>query len=114
MPMTIGEPVSRRLLEGRRHGVLVQDAERRIWLDTARTRRGARRLYLDALDWVPVHPGRAGASPGDQLTVVRVERERVVDQQHIRVPDDPAPSAGVREPRRPRPSAGGAAAVVEP
>jgi hypothetical protein len=48
------------------------------------------------------------------VELIRVERERVAQRLLIHVPGDAPPAAGMREPRRPRPSAGGAAAVADP
>jgi hypothetical protein len=45
--------------------------------------------------------------------VVRVERGRVVDERIVRALGGGPPDSGTREPRRPRPSSAGGAAVVE-
>jgi hypothetical protein len=66
------------------------------------------------LDWLVVHPDSANARPGDEVELIRVERERVAQRMLIRIPGIQPPDTGVREPRRPRPSAGGAAAVADP
>lgn len=76
----------------------------------ARSRRGARRLWRDFVDADHVYfMGR----PGD-LLIERIERRRVVDVAVLPASGDPPPDAGVREPRRPRPAAGGAAAAADP
>lgn len=112
MGVVVGEPV--RMVTGGRHGVLVLDRGGCLWFDVARTRRGARKRFLDVLDWLPGHPERAHAQPGDEVELVRVERERVAGNLLIRIPADPGPDIGTREPRRPRPSAGGTAALADP
>jgi hypothetical protein len=112
--MVVGEPVSKEELRGRRHGVLALHAEGCLWRDVTRTRRGARRRYRDVIDWLVVHPDSAHTRPGDEVELVRVERERVAQRTLIRLPGNRPPDAAVREPRRPRPSAGGAAAIVDP
>jgi hypothetical protein len=112
--MLVGERIPNDLLDGRRHGVIVADAGGCVWRRGARTRRAARRLQGDTFDWLMFHPQRAGASPGDDLAVIRVERRRIVARRDFRVPGEPPPDCGVREPRRPRPSAGGSAAVADP
>jgi hypothetical protein len=100
------------LLDGRRHGVIVATDDGIAWRRGARTRRGARRSYLDLIDVVVMDPARAGAAPGDDVTVVRVERSWVVEEQQLHLPGEPPPDIGVREPRRPPPWSGGAAAVA--
>jgi hypothetical protein len=112
--VVIGEPVAQDQLRGGRHGVLVLDRDDCLWFDVARTRRGARKRYLDVLDWLPLDPQRAHAPPGAEVELIRVERERVAQRLLIHVGGDAPPDAGMREPRRPRPSAGGAAAVADP
>jgi hypothetical protein len=112
--VVVGDRVSKDELRGARHGVLVLYDEGCLWQDTTFTRRGARRRYRDVLDWLVVHPDSAHARPGDEVELIRVERERVAQRMLIRIPGDASPDAGVREPRRPRPSAGGAAAVADP
>jgi hypothetical protein len=111
--MAVGERVPAELLGRRRHGVLVWRGDHVVWTRGTRTRRGASRRYLDVFDWLPVHPGRAQAAPGNELVVVRVARRRVVEERRVRVPGEPPPDAGVREPRRPRPASSGGAAVAE-
>src|SRR4051812_14172039 len=112
--MVVGEPVAQDKLRGRRHGVLVLDRDDCVWFDGARTRRGARKRYLEILDWLPVNAQRAHAPPGAAVELIRVERERVAQRMLIHSPGDLPPDAGIREPRRPQPSAGGAAAVADP
>ena len=94
--------------------MLVLDRDDCLWFDVARTRRGARKRYLEVLDWLPLNAQRAHAPPGAAVELIRVERERVAQRLLIDVPGDAPPDAGMREPRRPRPSAGGAAAVADP
>jgi len=110
--MPVGEEIPAHLLGGRRHGVLVWRDEWVAWSDGTRTRRGAARRYLDVMDWLAVDPDRAKAAPGDELLVVRVEKRRVKEQRVVRVPGERPPDGGVREPRRPRPSASGGTAVL--
>ena len=111
--MGVDQGLVESMLHGHRHGVIVTH-EDGVWSASARTRRGARKRYLDALDWLALHPEQAHALPGDELLLLRVERGRVVDRLTLRAPGDAPPDGGVREPRRPWPSAGGAAAAVEP
>jgi hypothetical protein len=111
--MVVGDE-ARMALAGRSHGVLVENEGGCAWRATARTRRGARRLYLEAVDWLPVHPEFAWSAPGEELTVLRIERGRVVARHRIRAPGQPPADGGVREPRRPRPSAGSAGALAVP
>ena len=88
-----------------RHGVRVEGTFFR-----ARTRRGARRLWREFVD--SQHISTTGS--GNELLIERIERRRVVDVAVLPTQGDPPPDAGVREPRRPRPAAGGAAAALDP
>src|SRR4051812_6004581 len=111
--MPVGEHVPDHVLRGRPHGVVVWRDAMVTWCHATRTRRGAGRSYRDLVDWLPVDPARAEAAPGEELVVARVERRRVVDERIVRALGDPPPDAGTREPRRPRPSSAGGAALVE-
>ena len=103
-----------RLPHGRRNGVLVEHETGRLWWEIVRTRRGARRAFGKVLEGLLLEPARSAAKPGDVVTICLVERRRIVNRQEIRIPGHPPPDAGVREPRRRPPSAGGAAAVADP
>jgi hypothetical protein len=109
--MPVGEDIPRELL-GSRHGVLVA-GDGVFWVQRARTRRKARRTYLSLWDWLVLDPARIGASAGDDLIVRRVERERVVEERQVRIPGEPGPDIGVREPRRPRPAGGAGEAALD-
>lgn len=95
--MAIGD-----FVPGPKHGVLVDGTFR-----PARTKRGARRLWLEVHEWLPWE-----AEPGRETVVRRIEKRRVVEEW--RLPPRGDPGAGVREPRRPRPAAGGAAVTLDP
>lgn len=102
------------LLDGRRHAVFIERNGELHSREMARTRWGARRLYSDYVTCVATQPGRADAVPGDVLVILRIEGRRVVDARRLRVPGEPPAESGVREPRRPAPTQGGASAVVGP
>jgi hypothetical protein len=110
--MPVGERIDREFLGGR-HGLMFE-----VWEDLefspTRTRRGARRAYLDAREWVVMDPGRIQALPGEQVRLSRIERSRVVEEVRIRIPGGAEPDGGVREPRRPRPVGGAGAAEADP
>jgi hypothetical protein len=77
------------------------------------TRRGSKRVFADLErrliggDAVP-EPARYGV--GVTLIATRVESGRVVRQLRVPLGEDDEPNAGIREPRRPSPRAGGAEA----
>jgi hypothetical protein len=101
-----------RLPRRRHNGVLVEHEGGRLWWETVWTRRGARRAYGKVLEGLLLEPARSAATPGDVVRVCLIERRRIVQRQDLRIPGDPPPDAGVREPRRDPPSAGGTAAVA--
>jgi hypothetical protein len=95
----------------KRNGVLVS-GEGVMWAKKTRTRRGAQRLFLELHDRLPTEPGLVLARPSTSLLVTRIERGRVAETWEL--PGGNGPDIGVREPRRPRPSGGGASAAVDP
>jgi hypothetical protein len=93
--------------------VLIEAGKYIVEVQASPTKRAARAAYLELHDWLPVDPGRVDARPGDEVVASRIERNRVVEEWRIRIPGEPGPDAGVREPRRRRPPGGAAAAAVE-
>src|SRR5204862_3090860 len=103
---------SRRAARGSDRGSWVAGYARCVGEPVAQDKLQGRRLEI--LDWLPVNAQRAHAPPGAAVELIRVERERVAQRMLIHPPGDPPPDAGIREPRRPQPSAGGAAAIAYP
>ena len=68
-----------RLPHGGRNGVLVEHETGRLWWETVRTRRGARRAYGKMLDGLLLEPARSAAKPGDVVTVCLLQRRRIVE-----------------------------------
>lgn len=110
--MPVGEVIERDFL-GARHGPMFEVVDD-IALDPRRTKRAARRAFRELRDWILVEPGRVSALPGDEVVVSLIERNRVVEEAHVRIPGDPGPDGGVREPRRPRPVGGAGRIAAEP
>jgi hypothetical protein len=110
--MAVGDAIPPETLGGSRHGVLIAQPEVAVRWTPTRTRRGARRKFVETIDWLPLDPERARVPPGGEVMLVRVERGRVADQMWIRVGGDPPPDSGVREPRRRPPAAGGGEAFA--
>jgi len=84
----------------------------RWWVQQTRTRRGARKLFLQFCDLPERVRDQVDADDDLEVVVTRFERGRFVADW--RLPASGPPDAGVREPRWPRPFAGGGAAVVDP
>jgi hypothetical protein len=125
--MIVGERVPADLLEGHRHGVLIEFEGGQTFPMTARTKRRARRTW----EWVyamKVEPWRGvmvsvsdirwrglvrdAALSGHEVAIYRVESRRIVEQRDLPISGEPPEEAGVREPRQPHPSEGGAAAAA--
>jgi hypothetical protein len=78
------------------------------------TKRGSRDAFA-TMQRTLISPAdlRVPISDGTLLVATRVESGRVVERVAIPYPpDDEDPDAGVREPRRPKPAADGAAVVA--
>jgi hypothetical protein len=109
--LPVGLELDYGLLDGRRHGVLVEHRTGLVSWRISGTRWGARRAYRDVQNWVTAEPDSAGA--GTAIAYL-VERRQIKRGRYVRTPgEQPPPDAGVREPRRPRPSLGGAAAIAD-
>jgi hypothetical protein len=98
-----------------RHGVLVESdmTGRVLWWETSRTKRGARRAFAKAADWMTTDPGHFGRRLEDWVTVRLVEGRQTARVVQFPPAGGPPPDAGVREPRGTPPSAGGAAATAD-
>ena len=105
--MVVGERTG--FLRGRVNGVLIEsEAGETLAYAPAITRRGARETW-EMLMWA--HQQDA-ALPAGAAVMYRVEHRRIVERTPLSPKSDPPDDAdaGVREPRRPRPPRGGAAA----
>jgi|SRR5215218_1669724 len=109
----VGDAVAPETLGRRRHGVLLMRSEDTLRWTPTRTRRGARRKFAETADWLPLDPARAGVHPGNEVTVIRVERGREAGRLYVRPLGEPPPEAGVREPRRPLPRGGRGTAALD-
>ena len=110
--MVIGDPISPELLGRRGNGALVEweSPGRHVWNTAATlTKLGARHRWRTYLTRFAEDP---------RAIVYRVEGNRVVARHPMLIPDDGQssgpPDAGVREPQRPSPSAGGATTAAAP
>jgi hypothetical protein len=106
----------------RRHGALlaIEDGRRTVALaaEPTLTKRGSRRAF-SAMQRRMIEPACLGVSvpdpSGATLVASRLEAGRVVEEVRIPFPADPDdPFPGVREPRRPAPFGGEAAAAATP
>lgn len=123
-PMTVGEYVSWNVMKRRRHGVLLENADGTVCPMGTLTKRRSRGLW-DSLILAFANPylqeqrrkhrsGLVSHRLSEARTIYRVERGRVVAKHPLPAGDEPAGEAGVREPRDPHPSAGGAHKEMQP